>query len=106
LISEEEQADYFRECLRDPIREAYDLARTAIEDKATLEDDAEEFTFDKVVDLWLADYLDGDDYQEQLAYIKHVKKPNQMNGVALSIDMFYQRLRVIVKRMTYFPTAA
>jgi hypothetical protein len=99
LIAEEEKADVFRECLLDPIREAYDIART------TIRDGDEAFTFDKVVSLWISGYLTPDDYQHQLAYIRRVSKPHKVNGETIDVNFFHQRMQVILTRMTYFPSA-
>jgi hypothetical protein len=99
LISENEQTDVFRECLRDPIREAYDIART------TIMNDNEPFTFARVISLWISGHLTADDYQRQLAHVRRIVKPFKVNGEAIDVHFFHQRMQVILARMVYFPSA-
>jgi hypothetical protein len=69
------------------------------------DDEDEGFTYNRVIKHWILNYLDADDYQHQLAYMKRVSKPISLNGEPVCVHQFSQRLRVILKRMTYFPTA-
>jgi hypothetical protein len=84
--------------LKDPARQAYDLTISNVEDA-----DETEMTFDKSINEILSEEIDADAYQHQLAYISRAKKPNSSNDEALSVNMFYQRIRVILKCMAYFP---
>jgi hypothetical protein len=82
------------------VRGAYDLAISVVEDDA-----ATETTFDNIIKEMLSEEIDEDAYQHQLAYICRVKKANSLNDEPLSVNMFCQRIRVILKRMTFFPGA-
>jgi hypothetical protein len=103
LETEHDKISKFRECLQDPIRESYDLARSTLEDERNEADD--EVTFDEIITAWLEEEIDADEYQDQLAYIKRVSKPNKLNDKSFSVKQFYQRVKIILKRMVYFPGA-
>jgi hypothetical protein len=62
-------------------------------------------TFVNLIQWWLNEELDEDDYQSQLAYITRVTKPTKLNDKTFNVNQFYQRIQVILKRMTYLPGA-
>jgi hypothetical protein len=100
LDTEPDKIDKFREMLKDPVRESYDVAKSFVED-----DPASAVTFDNVIKELLSEEIDEDAYQHQLAYISRVRKPSTLNNEPLSVNMFHQRIRVILKRMMLFPGA-
>jgi hypothetical protein len=100
LDTEPDKIDKFREMLKDPVRESYDVAKSVVED-----DPASAVTFDNVIKELLSEEIDADAYQHQLAYISRVRKPHSLNNEPLSVNMFHQRVKVILKRMTLFPGA-
>jgi hypothetical protein len=85
LETEQEKIDQFREMLKDPVREAYDLAKSVVEANA-----ATATTFDNILKELLYEEIDADAYQHQLHYISRVKKPSFVNDKPLSVNMFYQ----------------
>jgi hypothetical protein len=87
LDTDEKKVGTFLECLREPIREAYDMSVTTIRLEA--DDEVEGFIFLQ------QGHLDADDYQHQLAYMKRIFKTNKLNGDPVSVHQFSQRLRVI-----------
>jgi hypothetical protein len=103
LEEEQDKIAKFRECLQDPIRESYDYAMSTLEDR--MDEAGDEVTFDASITAWLAEEIDADEYQDQLAYIKRVSKPNKLNDKPFSVKQFYQRLKTTLKRMVYFPGA-
>jgi hypothetical protein len=95
--TEQDKTDKFHEMLKDPVREAYDLAKSVVEDDA-----ATEMAFDESIKELLSEEIDADACQHQLAYISRVKKASSLNEEPLSVNMFYQRIRVILKCKTLF----